>query len=181
MLELERYPNVRRTVNGRRGAKMVFLDDSRMIFADMHLHATSTPTITPTRYHHHHHHRKYRSQNNNDCTILHMIAWSLVFFLSFLTINNSSIIASMEDREMHSMHFTFTLYFVISCISYKMCRAFLYDSFLFAYLLQMQICMERLMVPNSAAMTGVSRVIYKIPPKRILMTPWIRTGKPLIW
>ena len=46
-------------------AKMVFLEDPRMIFADMRLHATSTPTSTPTRYHH----RKYRPQNNNDCTI----------------------------------------------------------------------------------------------------------------
>lgn len=44
---------------------MVFLEDPRMIFADMRLHATSTPTSTPTRYHH----RKYRPQNNNDCTI----------------------------------------------------------------------------------------------------------------
>ncbi|OAD61590.1 POU domain, class 2, transcription factor 1, partial [Eufriesea mexicana] len=48
-------------------AKMVFLEDPRMIFADMRLHATSTPTSTPTRYHH----RKYRPQNNNDYADLH--------------------------------------------------------------------------------------------------------------
>lgn len=54
--------------------RMVFLEDPRMIFADMRLHAaTSTPTGTHPGYlhhraHHHHHHRKYRPQNNNDCT-----------------------------------------------------------------------------------------------------------------
>ncbi|KZC14131.1 POU domain, class 2, transcription factor 1 [Dufourea novaeangliae] len=49
-------------------AKMVFLEDPRMIFADMRLHATSTPTSTPTRYHLH---QKYRPQNNNDYADLH--------------------------------------------------------------------------------------------------------------
>ncbi|OXU24698.1 hypothetical protein TSAR_002738, partial [Trichomalopsis sarcophagae] len=44
--------------------KMVFLEEPRMIFADMKFHATSTPTS----YRAHHHHRKYRPQNNNDCT-----------------------------------------------------------------------------------------------------------------
>lgn len=44
---------------------MVFLEDPKMIFAGMRLHATSTPTITPTRYHR----NKYHPQNNNDCMI----------------------------------------------------------------------------------------------------------------
>ncbi|KAK1126403.1 hypothetical protein K0M31_005041 [Melipona bicolor] len=46
---------------------MVFLEDPRMIFADMRLHATSTPTCTPTRYLR----RKYRPQNNNNYADLH--------------------------------------------------------------------------------------------------------------
>lgn len=63
VLDLEKRPNVG-TTNGTDEAMMVFLEESRMIFADMRLHA-STPTSTPTRYHHH---QKYRAQNNNDCT-----------------------------------------------------------------------------------------------------------------
>lgn len=49
--------------------KMVFLEDPRMIFADMRLHPTSTPTVTPTRYHRHRHRQKFRPQNNNNCRI----------------------------------------------------------------------------------------------------------------
>jgi len=64
VLDLEKRPNV--GTNETDEAMMVFLEESRMIFADMRLHATSTPTSTPTRYHHHH--QKYRAQNNNDCT-----------------------------------------------------------------------------------------------------------------
>lgn len=63
VLDLEKRPNVG-TTNGTDEAMMVFLEESRMIFADMRLHATSTPTSTPTRYHH----QKYRAQNNNNCT-----------------------------------------------------------------------------------------------------------------
>lgn len=43
---------------------MVLIEDPRMIFADMRLRATSTPTVIPTRYHR----NKYRAQNNNNCT-----------------------------------------------------------------------------------------------------------------
>ena len=78
VLDLERQREIDVTVRNSdddsRGCSdltnMVFLEDPRMIFADMRLHATSTPTSTPTRYHHHHHrrHDKYRAQNNNDCT-----------------------------------------------------------------------------------------------------------------
>ncbi|KAL7301416.1 hypothetical protein TKK_0005858 [Trichogramma kaykai] len=49
---------------------MVFLEEPRMLFADMRLHAaTSTPTRTPIFRGHHH--RKYRPQNNNDYADLH--------------------------------------------------------------------------------------------------------------
>lgn len=57
--------------------KMVFLEDPKMIFTDMRLHATSTPTSTPTRFHHHH--RKYRAQNNNDCTNFFFFKYSHFF------------------------------------------------------------------------------------------------------
>jgi hypothetical protein len=67
VLDLEPHPDVG-TAIGRDAAIMVFLEDPKMIFADMRLHATSTPTAIPTRYHHHH--RKYRAQNNNDCTAI---------------------------------------------------------------------------------------------------------------
>lgn len=77
VLDLEKRPNVG-TTNGTDEAMMVFLEESRMIFADMRLHATSTPTSTPTRYHHH---QKYRAQNNNDCTA------TARFFLINLIIN----------------------------------------------------------------------------------------------
>ncbi|EGI60886.1 POU domain, class 2, transcription factor 1 [Acromyrmex echinatior] len=67
VLDLEKRPNVG-TTNETDEAMMVFLEESRMIFADMRLHATSTPTSIPTRYHHH---QKYRAQNNNDYADLH--------------------------------------------------------------------------------------------------------------
>ncbi|KAK0174582.1 hypothetical protein PV327_010340 [Microctonus hyperodae] len=46
---------------------MVLIEDPRMIFADMRLRATSTPTVIPTRYHR----NKYRAQNNNNYADLH--------------------------------------------------------------------------------------------------------------
>ncbi|KAJ8673289.1 hypothetical protein QAD02_004551 [Eretmocerus hayati] len=47
---------------------MVFLEEPRMIFADMKLHATSTPTSYRSIGHHR---SKYRAQNNNDYAELH--------------------------------------------------------------------------------------------------------------
>ncbi|CAD1473404.1 unnamed protein product, partial [Heterotrigona itama] len=70
VLDLGTNPDVN---DGSRGSSkaiedtMVFLEDPRMIFVDMRLHATSTPTCTPTRYLH----RKYRPQNNNNYADLH--------------------------------------------------------------------------------------------------------------
>lgn len=70
VLDLEAKPNVTSNSGPRGSSKanevmMVFLEEPRMIFADMRLDATSTPTCTPTRYLH----QKYRPQNNNNCTI----------------------------------------------------------------------------------------------------------------
>ncbi|KAG7197472.1 hypothetical protein KM043_013321 [Ampulex compressa] len=71
VLDFGKYLDVtsqrKRESSDRKGVKMVFLEDPRMIFADMGLHATSTPTTTPTRYSH----QKYRAQNNNDYAELH--------------------------------------------------------------------------------------------------------------
>lgn len=49
--------------------KMVFLEDPRMIFTDIRMHATSTPTHTPKHNDTDRFRRKFQSQNNNDCTI----------------------------------------------------------------------------------------------------------------